>query len=286
MNTLIHISVLDNKTSSICTARNGCMWDKDTKDGINTILPFELPPLHPHCRSHIYGINADEKTPNMVYRGEDWIKERTLDELQEQFGKQAGQLLYNGDITLNQAIDRYGLKRLTLKQLRQKIPVHSVQSFEFDRQFKQLQIYAEKMREKTIGIKGKAKEQAEIQARNTVKGWQSWHLGSLNDDAMAFLGAKTNALTLSADTLVKQLLHHPEITANEYRKIIELVNNTQKAGLSNGNIVLFTQDDAKKWYQVVIKATEKENYCLSVFQSSEKYVNKKLKKIEKILINK
>lgn len=121
MNTLIHISVLDNKTSSICTARNGCMWDKDTKDGINTILPFELPPLHPHCRSHIYGINADEKTPNMVYRGEDWIKERTLDELQEQFGKQAGQLLYNGDITLNQAIDRYGLKRLTLKAIQDKL---------------------------------------------------------------------------------------------------------------------------------------------------------------------
>ena len=286
MNTLIHISVLDNKTSAICTARNGCMWDKDTKDGINTILPFELPPLHPHCRSHIYGIYADENTPKAVYRGEDWIKERTLDELQEQFGKQAGQLLYNGDITLNQAIDRYGLKRLTLKQLRQKIPVHSVQSFEFDRQFKQLQIYAEKVREKTIGITEEQIKDIEYKYRDIVKNWKPWQLGTINKEIQAILNNDINSLTLTADSLVKQLLHHPEITANEYRKIIELVNNTQKAGLSNGNIVLFTQDDAKKWYQVVIKATEKENYCLSVFQSSEKYVNKKLKKIEKILINK
>ena len=81
------------------------MWDKTTKDGLNTDLPFELPPLHPHCRSHIYGVNADENTPNAVFTGEEWIKSRSLEDLQEQFGKQAGKLLYNGDIDIGAVLD-------------------------------------------------------------------------------------------------------------------------------------------------------------------------------------
>lgn len=281
MNTLIHISVLDNQTSSICTARNGCMWDKDTKDGINTILPFELPPLHPHCRSHIYGINADEKTPNAVFTGEEWVKSRSLEDLQEQFGKQAGKLLHNGDITLNQAIDRYGVKRLTLEQMRQKIPVQSVQSFDFERKFEQLKTYAEKVEEKTKGLKGKAKEQAELKARDIVKGWKSWQLGTLSDEAKTLLGAKTNKLTLSADTLVKQLLHHKDITAYDYRKAIDLINNAEKAISSDNKIMLFKQD-GEKWYQIVIKVLSENNYCVSLFKTSEKKMNKALVKTEKI----
>lgn len=113
-----HISVLDAKTSGICTARNGLMWDRQKKP-IGHDYPFAKPPLHPNCRSMLI-IVFDADAPFDGVSGEDWVKSRSLPQLQEQFGKGVGQMLHEGKISLADAVRSDGLAAVTLADLRRK----------------------------------------------------------------------------------------------------------------------------------------------------------------------
>ena len=113
-----HISVLDAKTSGMCTARNGLMWDRQKKP-IGHDYPFAKPPLHPNCRSMLI-IVFDADAPFDGVSGEDWVKSRSLPQLQEQFGKGIGQMLHEGKISLADAVRSDGLAAVTLADLRRK----------------------------------------------------------------------------------------------------------------------------------------------------------------------
>lgn len=113
-----HISVLDAKTSGMCTARNGLMWDRQKKP-IGHDYPFAKPPLHPNCRSMLI-IVFDADAPFDGVSGEDWVKSRSLPQLQEQFGKGVGQMLHEGKISLADAVRFDGLEAVTLADLRRK----------------------------------------------------------------------------------------------------------------------------------------------------------------------
>ena len=182
--------------------------------------------------------------------------------------KDFGQLLYNGDITLNQAIDRYGLKRLTLKQLRQKIPVQSVQSFDFERKFNELKNFTEKAKEKGLSV---------IQARNTVKNWQHWQLGMLNKQVQEWLNSETNLLTLSADTLVKQLFNHPDLNIKTYLDLINLIDKADFIVKENEFNITFLIENNNKWQQATIKSTKnrKEIFLSSTYRTNKKRVKDK-----------
>lgn len=112
-----HLSVLDSSTTVLCTHRNGLLWDKK-HNPIGHAEIFKRPPLHPNCRSQIvYVYDLDE--PFNGFTGSDWVQSRSLNQLQEQFGKGIGQMLFDGKIQLHEALD--GLKPLTLKQLNSKL---------------------------------------------------------------------------------------------------------------------------------------------------------------------
>ena len=113
-----HISVLDAKTSGMCTARNGLMWDRQKKP-IGHDYPFAKPPLHPNCRSMLI-IVFDADAPFDGVSGEDWVKSRSLPQLQEQFGKGIGQMLHEGKISLADAVRSDGLAAVTLAELRER----------------------------------------------------------------------------------------------------------------------------------------------------------------------
>ena len=114
-----HLSILDGKTSTVCTHRHGLLWDKKHEPiGHNEL--FKRPPLHPNCRSqlvYVYDLNE----PFDGFSGSDWVQSRTLEQLQEQFGKGIGQMLFDGKIQLYEALD--GLKPLTLEQLQDKLSI-------------------------------------------------------------------------------------------------------------------------------------------------------------------
>ncbi|MDK4688507.1 hypothetical protein [Kingella negevensis] len=114
-----HLSVLDSSTTVLCTHRNGLLWDKK-HNPIGHAEIFKRPPLHPNCRSQIvYVYDLDE--PFNGFTGSDWVQSHSLNELQEQFGKGIGQMLFDGKIQLHEALD--GLKPLTLEQLQDKLSI-------------------------------------------------------------------------------------------------------------------------------------------------------------------
>ena len=47
----IHLSTLDSRTTQICLARDGKQWDQETKEPIGHDLPWNPPPVHWNCRS-------------------------------------------------------------------------------------------------------------------------------------------------------------------------------------------------------------------------------------------
>lgn len=113
-----HISVLDGKTSSVCAMRHGLLWGRDLQP-IGHNFVFKRPALHPHCRSRLAWWFGE---PWHDVTGEEWVKSRTLDELQEQFGAGVGQMLHDGTIELHQAVKSGGLQAMTLRELQAKYP--------------------------------------------------------------------------------------------------------------------------------------------------------------------
>lgn len=132
-----HVAVLDSRTTMVCTHRNGLVWDLDGKPYAHH-EPFKKPPLHPNCRSCLVYV-ADISAPFDGVSGENWVKSRRLDELQAQFGKGIGQMLYDGKIQLYEALD--GLKPLTLKQLQDKVDlpetIRAIERKTWTKEFKQ-----------------------------------------------------------------------------------------------------------------------------------------------------
>lgn len=120
-----HVSTLDGKTSSVCTHRNGLLWDKKHKP-IGHAETFKRPPLHPNCRSKlVYVYDLDKPFDGMT--GADWVKSRSLKQLQDQFGVGIGKMLFDGEIDLADALD--GLRPLTLKQLQDKTRTINLQKW-------------------------------------------------------------------------------------------------------------------------------------------------------------
>ena len=115
-----HISVLDSKTSAVCAARHGKLWDKKHQPTGHDWV-FHVPPLHPNCRSMLVPASLDEPFEGIT--GDDWVNSRSLKELQEQFGVGIGQMLHDGTISLHDAVRQGGLVPMTLQELRDKLDV-------------------------------------------------------------------------------------------------------------------------------------------------------------------
>lgn len=80
-----------------------------------------------------------------------------------------------------------------------------------------------------------------------------WPVAALGADMKAVLGAKNNAVMLSADTLKKQLENHPELTADEYRLLPEIVEKGQVINRGDNKLVFFHVAD--RLYKLSLKVT-------------------------------
>lgn len=91
-------------------------------------------------------------------------------------------------------------------------------------------------------------------------------IGKLNEDIVNLLEAKSNILKFSIDNMIKNKLAHPEVTNNDYLKILSIIKNPSKyyKTKSGYDVILFKEDE--KCYKLVIKTTKnrKENFVKSL----------------------
>lgn len=81
----------------------------------------------------------------------------------------------------------------------------------------------------------------------------NWPIGVLAAQHVAALGARTNVVRLSAETMGKQLREHPEIAATEYRYVQDALERGQAIQEAERALVFLLEDEG---YVTVVKATQ------------------------------
>ncbi len=137
------LSTFDNRTSDICIAYSGAMWDVETLQPLPpTNLPFNGgPPRHFNCRSTVVPVvKSFEELGVEALRGrippgtrasmdgqvpadlkfDQWLRTRSPSFQDRLLGPARANLWRNGDITLTQLVDFHG-NPLTLDQLEEFI---------------------------------------------------------------------------------------------------------------------------------------------------------------------
>ena len=75
----------------------------------------------------------------------------------------------------------------------------------------------------------------------------------------------TRVVRLSAETAVKQAVHHPELRISHYRNLPELISdNDAYKGRDENHLEFFGQIE-ERWYQVVVKQTSNNELFLKTF---------------------
>lgn len=80
----------------------------------------------------------------------------------------------------------------------------------------------------------------------------NWPVGVLAAEQVAALGAQTDVVRLSADTMGKQLREHPEILADEYRFVQDAIERGKAIQESAQAVIYLLEDEG---YVSVVKAT-------------------------------
>jgi len=139
------LSTLDNRTSDICIAYSGQVWDVNTLQPIPEMggsLPYNGgPPRHFNCRSRLrpvtksfreLGLDKDEFPPSTRASMDgavpedisfsDWLKTKPDSFADDLLGPARARLWRNGDINLTQLVDMRG-NPMTLTQLEAKVGI-------------------------------------------------------------------------------------------------------------------------------------------------------------------
>ena len=97
------------------------------------------------------------------------------------------------------------------------------------------------------------------------------------------LKSKTQKLKLSMDSLLKNMIEHPEITFQEYLQLEYFLYNAEYILLKNEkNLIYFKIDNCL--YQFVIKNTknERENFLTTFHKTNIKQLNKDIARYKQI----
>ncbi|MFL1732241.1 hypothetical protein [Moraxella oculi] len=278
------IATLDSRTSPICRHLD------------HQFMPThkaKYPPYHFNCRSSFEIIYDGYITPkqrtsehgvveNQTYY--EWLKKQTPDYQDEVLGKTRGKLFRDGGMSAEKfkslQLDK-NFTPLTLEQMRQIEPAG------FERAFKTAMPLNDGSLQETMGRFAKAVKNLNRENSMTFRKQhaigQKWTVANIGDDIKRQLNAKTDEVWLSDDTLIKMMIHHPELDLLPLFKDVQSILDSaikivQKDDL---NVIYFTKQG--KNYITAIKATrdKSELYLTTIYQIDDKRFEKELRKIEK-----
>ena len=135
---------------------------------------------------------------------------------------------------------------------------------------------AEYVRNNTIGMS--IAQQIEFARKVYTKDLLNSRLtvGFLSDDVKNILGSNAKLLNFSMHNMIKNRLAHPEVTDEDYVKIVKIIKSPSKyyKSKSGYDVILFKEDE--KYYKLVIKTTRnrKENFVKSLHLLNKDRYNK------------
>lgn len=101
----------------------------------------------------------------------------------------------------------------------------------------------------------------------------------LSKNNKKILGAKSQVVNLSNETLKKQLETHPEIVLSDYHKLPDIIEQAEVITQEGSNKLIFLKDE-NKYKLAILKATEdkKELYLVTFYNTDLREVQRRLKK--------
>ena len=108
-----------------------------------------------------------------------------------------------------------------------------------------------------------------------------YKIGSLKKIQTKLINAKTTEIKFSVDSLIKNMLEHPDLCFADYNKISIILKTADDVILGTYNHLRFFKIINEKLYEVIVKSTNdyKENFLLSLHRSDlSKLRNLKLKR--------
>lgn len=121
-------------------------------------------------------------------------------------------------------------------------------------------------------------ESMELRKKHATK--QNWVVANISNEVQKQLGSKTNEVFLSDDTLIKMIIHHPELDLEPlFKDVQNILNNAIKVvKKDNLNVIYFTKQG--KNYITTIKATKdkSELYLTTIYEANDKNFEKMMNK--------
>lgn len=121
-------------------------------------------------------------------------------------------------------------------------------------------------------------ESMELRKKHATK--QNWVVANISDEVQKQFGSKTNEVFLSDDTLIKMIIHHPELDLEPlFKDVQNILNNAIKVVKKDDlNVIYFTKQG--KNYITTIKATKdkSELYLTTIYKASDKNFEKMMNK--------
>ncbi len=108
-------------------------------------------------------------------------------------------------------------------------------------------------------------------------------VGNLSNYVANKIQANTTMIKFSVDSLIKNIIEHPELTLGEYKNLTKYLYNAEYILLkSNKNLIYFKIDN--KIYQFVIKKTQnnEELFITTFHKASINQLNKDIQRYEQI----
>lgn len=274
-------ATLDRRTSPICRHLD------------HQFMPIErakYPPYHFNCRSSFEIVFDGYQSPkhrasefgvteNVSYY--EWLKSQTPDYQDEVLGKARAKLFRDGGMSAEKfkqlQLDK-NFTSLTLDEMRQIEPLG------FEKVFKTAMPLNDGSLQEAMGqfakaVKNLNRENSMAFRKKNAIG-QKWAVASIGDDIKNQLNAKTHEVWLSDDTLIKMMIHHPELDLLPvFAQVQEILDNPKLIIQEDEYRISYFMVDGEV-YQATLKTTQSgdEIYLLTVFKTSEKEMEKVMRK--------
>ena len=101
-------------------------------------------------------------------------------------------------------------------------------------------------------------------------------IGFLSSEQVSLLKCETNILKFSVDSVIKNILEHPDLDISDYNLVSYIANDYDKMMQDRENHIKLFKKINEKIYEMVIKTTKnkQENYIVSLHFSNKRRMKK------------